>query len=845
MVGTMPGSMNPVRSFAELRPEEWRAAGGKGAALARLVQAGLPVPEGFVLLPSSFDENGLRAEAWEEVRRRLAALRVTERAAAVAVRSSGGGEDSANASFAGGFTSVLGVRDDEEVRGAIERVYASRQNERAAIYSKARGLEAEARFAVVVQRLVDAIASGIMFTANPVTGNREEVVISAAWGLGEAVVGGVVTPDSLVVDKASGVVLRRETADKAVMTVRVPGGTEEQPVPAQLRRAPVLSDAEASALAGLGRRIEALFGAPVDVEWARDGQGFAVVQARPVTALPAPEPPPPTEWRLPEGAYAAMRNNIVELMADPLSPLFRTLGLSAVNAGLHRVFALFFGEKRILPAQVIVTVNGYAYFNGSLSAGNILWLLGTSVAIARRMFRGALERWLDAGRPAYLAAVERWRTARWQDMRATSLLGAARELTQAASEAFGILDSGPIPGAWISEGLFTFVYNKLAKREGDPPAPVYLMGFDSLPARAEKSLADLATWVRGRATLAEYVQANPGLTLAADLERHEAPADVEETAWGEWRTLVGAHLKQYGHTIYNLDFASPVPADDPAPLLEVCRLHLAGAGTDPRARQQAAAERREQATAALRARGGWRARLCRRLLATAQRYAALREDGQADIGLAYPLVRQALRELGRRFAEVGVVERWDDVFWLEEDEAGAAAQRLDRGESLPGLAGEVAKRKAAWRAAKRVSPPLSIMQLRILGKGVVITKRPSAKKYDRRTLRGVAASPGCVTGTARVIAGPEEFGRMRTGDVLVAPLTTPAWTPLFARAAAIVTDVGGPLSHGSIVAREYGVPAVLGTGDATRRIRNGQVITVDGNAGLVHPRDEGGDASEA
>jgi pyruvate,water dikinase len=190
-----------------------------------------------------------------------------------------------------------------------------------------------------------------------------------------------------------------------------------------------------------------------------------------------------------------------------------------------------------------------------------------------------------------------------------------------------------------------------------------------------------------------------------------------------------------------------------------------------------------------------------------------------------------------------MIENPDDVFWLNQDEVEEGAARLDRGEMLDCLSTKVPQRMATWRAAKRATPPLSLPQIRFLGMDLGEIKSGRAKRQDGETLKGVAASPGRVTAPACVLHGPEDFAQMVTGGVLVAPLTTPAWTPLFARAAAVVTDVGGPLSHGSIVAREYGIPAVLGTSAATKRIRNGQVITVDGSAGVVTLAEEGGAAA--
>ncbi|HCB50923.1 MAG TPA: hypothetical protein DEP47_15755 [Chloroflexi bacterium] len=294
------------------------------------------------------------------------------------------------------------------------------------------------------------------------------------------------------------------------------------------------------------------------------------------------------------------------------------------------------------------------------------------------------------------------------------------------------------------------------------------------------------------------------------------------------------HLQKYGHTIYNLDFANPVPADDPSPLLDTMKLFLSGQGVNPYSRQKTAILRREQATQTMLNRlKGLRLNLFRKSLAWAQRYAPLREDGLADVGLSYPLLRQMLRELGHRFVGAGMINEPDDVFWLKEDEIEQAVEKLDSKEALDDLSEIIPQRKSTWQAGKRISPPLMLPQIKFLGKNIEELKSGRSKRRDREGLKGVAASPGSVTAPACVVHGPEDFAQMKTGDVLVAPITTPAWTPLFARASAIVTDVGGPLSHGSIVAREYGIPAVLGTGTATKRIRDGQVITVNGSNGKV------------
>ncbi len=180
-----------------------------------------------------------------------------------------------------------------------------------------------------------------------------------------------------------------------------------------------------------------------------------------------------------------------------------------------------------------------------------------------------------------------------------------------------------------------------------------------------------------------------------------------------------------------------------------------------------------------------------------------------------------------------MLEHADDIFWLEQAEVEQAVTRLDGHQALESAAALITQRQTRWQAARKVAPPLMLPQMKVAGVDLMEIRTGRSRKMAAKVIRGVAASSGRTTAPARLLRGPEDFGQMQPGEVLVAAITTPAWTPLFAMAAAIVTDVGGPLSHGSIVAREYGIPAVLGTGVATQRIRSGQVITVDGTAGTV------------
>jgi phosphoenolpyruvate synthase/pyruvate phosphate dikinase len=852
--------------------------GGKGASLARLVAAGLPVPDGFHVTTAAYRQfvatNALQPRiraalesvdpaqpatlevASQAIRESFAQggipsavagavaqayMGLTGQSPVVAVRSSATAEDLPDASFAGQQETYLNIEGVGAVLDAVKRCWASLWTARAIGYRARQGIGPDGlSLAVVVQLLVPAEAAGILFTANPVTGARGEAMISASWGLGEAVVGGLVTPDSLTVDKRTGEVLARETADKQVMTVRVQGGTEERPVPEELRDAPVFDDDRAAELVRLGVQIEELYGMPMDIEWCwADGQ-FSIVQARPITALPPearlPEATvePPTGWPMPHPKGQYVRTSIAELMPEPLTPLFGTLGRAAINAGTQKLMARMGGMKEAGLAEMVVTINDYAYYTTSFTPKQLLMLLTHMPFTMPRMIRDAERYWREVVHVRYVETIERWQARPLDELSATDILVGVRQLADASFDVYATYQSALFARASMSEMLFTRVYNKLIKRDDDPEALTYLLGFDSTPILAEKSIYDIAEWCRTRPALATYVTEMPATQLAAQLEG-PAPSGVEAEDWFEWQNRWDAHLRQFGHIIYDLDFAKPLPVDDPAPLLDTCKMFLSGRCPNPYERQQSTAERREQATQAMLGRlKGLRRKLFRKLVNWAQDSVPLREEGLADLGLGYPQLRRMLREMGRRLVQAGVIEQADDVFWLLEAEADQVAEALDRGEAIPSFVAQVEHRKAIWRAEMRATPPPVLppkSKWMGLDLGMFVAAEDAEQAGD--TIRGAGTSPGRVTGTARVLHGPEDFDQMRPGDILVAKFTTPAWTPLFARAAAVVTDIGGQLSHGSIVAREYGIPAVMGTGVATQRIQSGQTITVDGSTGEV------------
>lgn len=873
--------MTYVKGLGDVQPGDIAGAGGKAVGLAGLIQAGLPVPPGVVLTTAAYadfvtDNNLGQAiqdlaalspeESPEEYEHASALIRTLfskgsmpagieaelkaayERLGggdtAVSVRSSATAEDLASASFAGQQDSYLNVRGLDALATAVINCWASLWTARAMAYRARAGvLPDQVRLAVVIQQMVEADAAGVMFTANPANGRRDQAVISAAWGLGEAVVSGQVTTDDLTVEAVTGKVLSRQTADKDVMTVTTENGTAEEKVADARRRAPVLDDAAAAELSAYGQRIEEHFGAPQDIEWARAGGKFFLLQSRPITALPEPAADTPTDWAVPYPKGLYFRASIVEQMPEPLSPLFADLIDGSVSRSLSALMNEL-GQHPLREGDVrFPTVNGYAYYY--YRTWPMLRMTARTVPLMRALFRGTghmgVKGWRDVSHPRYERIIRDWSAKPPAGLPGAHLLAGAQALLDAGTVYYTAVQS-IIPLADMSELSFRGFY-RTARRKGDPPAQEFLLGFDSEPIRAVKSLYDLAGWARSDPSLVRALLESTTPELAECLRTGSAPAGVDDALWQEWRFTFQEHLALFGHAVYNLDFASPVPADDPSAQLETVKFYLRGQGTDPHERQRLLTERREELTREMASRLGPRRRaLFFRLLKWAQETAPVREDALADVGLAWPLLRRMLLELGRRLVASGVIGEADDVFWLHFSElrsavefglAEAGAGVSLAGASRPVRADAVAERRMLWRGQAKAAAPQMLPQKAWMEKAFGSMMPGGPQQQAGGVIKGTGASSGRVTAPARVLRGPEDFGQMQPGEVLVARMTTPAWTPLFAMASAVVTDVGGPLSHSSIVAREYGIPAVLGTGVATQRLAGGPKVSVDGDAGTV------------
>jgi phosphohistidine swiveling domain-containing protein len=745
----------PVITLAEAARLDPAAApallGSKAASLARLTGAGFPVPAGVVATAAAVAD-------WDQASARLrsAAAELGGRDQRFAVRSSAAAEDLAGASFAGQYETVLDVRLDE-LGDAVRRVFDSAASARVSAYRQAHPQAAAADppgsgagMAVLVQVMVPAEAAGVAFTANPLTGARDEVVISAVRGLGERLVSGQATGDQWLVRDAQA---RRTRA------------TEQ-----------AISADQARQVATLARRVQAHFGSPQDLEWAiatdtggTEG-GLWLLQARPMTALPDP-----VDWTPPAPGYWMRNLRLGEWLPEPMTPLFADWLLDRIEDGEQQATRADVGAALAFPHAA---VNGWYYLGTpALSPRTIATALLQGRGRLLRFFRYAL---LGPGRDP--VAADRH-----------LLAGLAKE--------------------WRTELLPR--YQRLV-REGDQQLPTaspeQLMGIvDLVGDAAGEQLWSLAV-VGGSAWKMEGA-------LARFARQHLAPTvdlSVQELLVG----LPGSQPDLPGHAVQSIDWYRPTAGElgwqPPRP-------------SEDRRRELAA--RREALTAQCLAVLGDRPQLQARfqaLLAVAQRYAVLREQQAGQLTLGWPLLRRCVLRLGEILRTNGVIDQAEDVFFLTHAELDTRAPLQD----------VVSRRRGTWERQRRLLAPLTIGRPpRLIAKELlaavdaVRTTGPAPKD----AIVGQPASPGRATGPVHIVHGPGDFDRFQPGEVLVARATAPAWTPLFARAVAVVTDGGTLAAHASLVAREYGIPAVVATGDATTRLADGQVVTVDGGAGTVHP----------
>ncbi|MGC4869457.1 PEP/pyruvate-binding domain-containing protein [Micromonospora sp. DT53] len=795
-----------VIALSEVTAAMTALVGGKAAGLGELIRHGEQVPDGFCVTTEAHRLGVIPTAEVVAAYERLGA-------GPVAVRSSATAEDLPDASFAGQQDTVLDVTGTVELIAAIEKCWDSLHGDRATAYRDARGIDHQTvRMAVVVQRMVAPTVAGVLFTANPLTGRRDEMVVDAAPGLGTTVVDGATAVDHYVLDD----VARSEAGCLA---------------PTQLAR-----------LRATGERLQEHFGCPQDVEWAIDAHDVLwLVQSRPITSLfPAP---PPSGKPLPR-VYLEFGH--VQGMLQPVTPMgmstlraqiaamLAALGVRVeiVDIGgrlygdltdlardrssrkrLVKLLAVDFGPRAQAVMRHVLADPRFAPTSGGARRGGVPG--PASLRTAGRAVVGILRALTrpEAARTRMFEAVEqlRVRSAAPADLRTAADRLRFVQARDADDSADAIM--WPIVAGMLAAALPT----ALLKGVAGPDEIHAVLG--GMPHNVTIEM-DLALWrlAQGVGDHRQLLLDTPATELAARYLRGTLP-----------EIGMAAFLDVYGHRgVAEVDLGVPRWAEDPTPVFAAVANYLRV--TDP---QQGPDQRFERAASAAetalrdlvaraRRRRPVRGRVAGFLLRRARSLAGLREAGKFA-GL-YPLreTRRQLLLIGAELHGSGLLDQTDDIMFLTLDEVHAAVhQGVDLRDTV------TARRAAHRRELRRRTVPVAL-----LSDGTdVETVLPAVSSGDG-TLAGVGASAGRVTGPARVVHDPRT-AHVEPGDVLVAATTDPGWTPLFLTAAALVTETGAIMAHGPTVAREYGIPAVICVPDATRTITTGQLVTVDGGAGTV------------
>ncbi len=878
------------------------SAGGKGVNLGRLTRAGLRVPPGFVVTTDAYrrfvghnrldavlgqelgwidlDDPGALAGAADRIAAEFdrapmpaevaAAVEAAYRSLAgpVAVRSSATAEDLPDASFAGQQDTFLQVVGADAVGAAVRACWASLWTVRSMTYRQRQGTGHEhVALAAVVQQMVASEVSGVLFTADPLTGHRGRLVLDATEGLGEALVSGQVEPDHVVVDRASRRVLSYTVGSKAVATVADPtGGVRTLTRAEPSGRA--LTDAQVRAIVQDGLRIEGLYAAPQDIEWAIADGVLHLLQTRAITTLfPLPaEAPPASVW---------FSFGSVQGMLAPISPLGRDV-IGCILSGAARVaghevdpadhrYLATAGERlwlrvdraladpigaRILPAFLRFIDPGAAAVVERLRAeGLIAPAPGRARAVRGLRTARDLATLLRVAAPHAPAAWRRPERARDRfDATVEQVVAAARAaqiragaepdpVCRTAARAAALRDSvlatfpaiAPWAGPMVAPPLLALrLISRLAGQAttGHGVSPDTLEVLRSVPRNPTTEM-DLALW-----RVAESIMADPDSRAAlesgepADLAARYLAGALPAVA----QDALGGFLAAYGmRGVGEIDIARPRWHDDPTDVLATLRSYLRlPAQQAPREifrRGEVSAARavsRLALAAGRRPRGVARAGLVRAAAPRIRALVGAREQPKFTAVRVFGVGRAALLASAADLVALGALDAADDIFFLHLAELCALTDA-----DLPGLRGRVADRRAAARTEARRPrvPRVLVGDGRAIFDGLGHDGGPAG-------LTGSPVSPGVVEGRVRVVTDPARAG-LEPGEILVCAGTDPAWTPLFLTAVALVTEVGGMMTHGSVVAREYGIPAVVGVHEATTRLHTGQRIRLDGSTGTI------------
>ncbi|WP_405637739.1 phosphoenolpyruvate synthase [Streptomyces sp. NBC_00056] len=841
--------------------------GGKGAHLGGLSRIeGIRVPGGFCVTTDAFRRIIAEAPSIDDRLDRLSRLNPDDREAirtlsaeirrtieeiaipgdlgaaitralallgdqtAYAVRSSATAEDLPTASFAGQQDTYLNVIGPTEILQHVSRCWASLFTERAVTYRQRNGIDHRSvHMAVVVQRMVFPHASGILFTADPVTGNRKVATVDAGFGLGEALVSGLVNPDVFKV--RDGEVVERAIAAKQRAVHALPaGGTQEVAIESQRQGQPALTDAQAVRLVQLGRRIEAHFGRPQDIEWCLVDDGFQIVQSRPITTLfPIPEADDRENH-----VYVSVGHG--QMMTDPMKPLGFSMWQLTAMVPMHEAGGRLFVDV----TRRLASPASRAGLLEAMGKGDPLIRHALETVIDRDGFVPSLPDATPGGRPAggapapidtdpalvtgliersqaSVADLERGIRTKTGPELFDFLLEAFEEHKRVLSDPLSIqaIMAGMEATWWLNDKLQEWLGEKNAADTLTLSAP------DNITSEMGLALLDVADVIRPQPDVVAFLQGVDGDDFLDELAKLAGGTEA--------RDAIEAYLDRYGmRCVGEIDITRPRWRERPSTLVPVIldnvRNFEPGAAERRFEQGRLKAQKKEQdVLSRLRALpdGDRKADEVKGMIDRVRTFIGYREYPKYGIISRYFVYKQALLAEAGRLVQADVLHEKEDVFYLTFQEFHDVARSHQVNDEL------IRQRKEAFRSYHALTPP------RVLtSDGEALTGAYRRDDVPAGALVGVPVSAGTIEGRARVILDMADAD-LEAGDILVTAFTDPSWSPLFVGIAGLVTEVGGLMTHGAVIAREYGLPAVVGVEQATRLIRDGQRIRVHGTDGYV------------
>lgn len=770
----------------------------------------------------------------------------------VAVRSSALAEDLAGHSFAGQYKTFLGIRNLPECIDSLKKCWASLWAERAYEYRKHAGYGHDTpSMAVIVQLLIEADTSGVIFTADPLSGYGSRIVIEAVSGMGDSLVGGKVTPDRFIIRKHNLRIISRRIRNGKVDYVFDKDGSARRDAKEDCETAdPCIGLGTARSLAKLARKVELKFGCPQDIEWAiRDDKEY-VLQTRPITVVPEEK-----SW---EQRQVWTNANIGEVFPDAITPMTWSAIELMFNPLFESAFRLLGAELGRNPLAGLVASRVYFNINTMIGVAQYFpqkWSLSLHEGFGgehAKVFELGEVDIADEDVPdlGFSCAKMTMRLP----LSICEVIGhnqkkamrVAEELAS-SSRRLRALDLGDMSSEELAHHFVTAIENTLGHCN-ILPVLIGSLSFPILRALCARWLNDqngtIANRLLGGLTGMDDAQAGLDLWNLAASTR-ESP-EVEDAIlsgddWGTVQKMIRnteagraflrqwkAFMTRHGHHCQGeMEVFNARWSEKPDYILSILRKYLDSMGEiDPVKDYRDRSIRREEVSRECRQqlRSPIRRLIFSRILRRAQRGVVLRENWKSEAVRYVAAFRHVLLELGQRLEENGVLGNRDDIFFLRLDEITSVTKKSLRFD----VRTEIASRQAEYERGKGLVPPAVV-----IGKYNPDEHVLRAAEKHARVLKGLAVSSGVVTGKARVMLRADGEQQLLPGEILVAPFTDPGWTPHFLLAAAIVMELGGMLSHGSIIAREYGIPSVVNVGAATKIIRTGQTIEVDADNGVV------------